>query len=152
MNQQKGFAKILIVLLFIFAALVVVGYFVLMNKFPQLKTQGLVFGPVSTLSGGCGHPPPDGSGCNTKDTSEWAGEGEQVTVNVIDKFYYDDNVTTYHPVGTYYTNKKGIYSAFLDPGNYILCVGNGGGSCSKKVVVKAGSLKFVPLLKVSLRP
>ena len=102
-----------------------------------------IFGTVSMHIYGCGQPPPDGSGCDMKGTNEVVGEGEKVTVNVADKIDSYGNVNSQHTIATYYTDQKGTYKAYLNPGKYIMCVRDR--NCSNIVTVESGKFTEVNL-------
>jgi hypothetical protein len=115
-------------------------------KDTTVNKQG-IFGTVSIHIYGCGQPPPDGSGCDMTGTNEVVGEGEKVIVNVADKIDSYGNVNSQHTIATYYTNQKGTYRAYLNPGEYIMCARN---SCSNMITVESG--KFIEVnLSIDMR-
>ena len=164
--KQKGFVNIVIVIGVIIVA-GVAGYFLLINKAslvvpgsnPVISTSTLptftppknstnknvkqgIFGTVSTREYGCGQPNPDGSGCS--EVIAIVGEGEKVTVNVADKIDTYGNVTSQHTIETYYTDQKGTYRAYLNPGKYLICAKKWElQNCSNMITVELG--KFVEL-------
>ncbi len=163
MNNQKGFINIILIIIVV--ALVSVGaYFVSTRQItPPTPTptpafssttpketavnknikQG-IFGTVSTHEYGCGQPPPDGSGCG-KDVNKVVGEGEKITVSVVDKIDSYGNADARHIIATYYTDQKGTYRAYLNPGKYIVCPTRGSGGCEKIISVESGKFMEVNL-------
>ena len=109
-----------------------------------------IYGTVLQHIYGCGQLPPDGSGCDTVEINEVLGEGEQVTVYVIDKTDSYGNVNLKHSIVSYYTDKKGTYRAYLDPGTYILCLKDR--DCSQIIEVESGKFSEVNLTVNLPRP